>query len=214
MISGWLVDCCPQRFSFRYICRLPMCYFHVCIFFLICTDAMHWIRVVISMVLFCCFCFSFTQRLTCILTCWMVHGIFDDLMLGLLDLCSVCQIFSIRFYTVIFSSIRISWQLHQSIGWLIEQSVDVWLIGWSTNRSIGSFIDWLVVGWEAIVFHSFGLAYCFLLFHPANSIKVIFLTKKGNKSFMKFFFKTKRKKKVTLDKVFTFFLEWRMRFLC
>ena len=173
MISCWLVDYCPQRFSFRYISRSPMCYYHVCVFFLICRDAMHWIRVVISMVLFCCFRFSFTQRLTCILTCWMVHGIFDDLMLGLLDLCSVCQVFSIRLYTVICSAIRIGWQLHQSIGWLIDRSVDVWLIGWSTDRSIDSFIDWLVVGWEAIVVRSFGLTYWFSFFQclaPMNAV--------------------------------------------
>ena len=109
---------------------------------LICTDAMHQIPVVISMVLFCCFRFSLTQRLTCRLTCWMVHGIVDDLMLGLLDLRSVSRVFSIRLYTVICSSIRIGWQLHQSIGWLIDRPVDVWLIGWSTDRSIslGGFI--------------------------------------------------------------------------
>ena len=161
MISCWLVDCCPQRFSFRYFVRSPMCYFHLCFSFLICTDAMHWIRVVISMVLFSCLRFSLTQRLTCRLTCWIVHGIVDDLMLGLLDLRSVCRVFSIRLYTVICSSIRIGWQLHQSLGWLIDRSVDVWLIGWSTDRSIDSFIDWLVFGWEAIVAHSFGLTYWF-----------------------------------------------------
>ena len=93
------------------------------------------------------FSFFFTPRLTCILPCWMVPGIFDDMMFGLLDLCSVCQVFSIRLYTFFFSSIRIGWQLHQSIGWLIDRSVDVWLIGWSSDRSIDSFIDWLVVGW-------------------------------------------------------------------
>ena len=90
------------------------------------------------------FRFSFTQRLTCILTCWMVHGIFDDMMLGLLDLCSVCQIFSIRLYTFSCSAIRIGWQLHQSIGWLIDRSVDVWLIGWSTDRLTHSLIGWLL----------------------------------------------------------------------
>ena len=173
MISCWLVDYCPQRFSFRYIFRSPMCYFHLCFFFFICTDAMHWIRVVISMVLFSCLRFSLTQGLTCRLTCWIVHGIVDDLMLGLLDLCSVCQVFSIRLYTVICSAIWIGWQLHQSIGWLIDRSVDVWLIGWSTDRSIDSFIDWLVVGWEAIVVRSFGLTYWFSFFQclaPMNAV--------------------------------------------
>ena len=158
LLIGWLLSATvfiPIYFSFADVL------FPLMFLFLICTDAMHWIRVVISMVLFCCFRFSFTQRLTCILTWWMVHGIFDDLMLGLLDLCSVCQVFSIRLYTVICSAIRIGWQLHQSIGWLIDWSVDVWLIGWSTDRSIDSFIDWLVVGWEATVVHSFGLTYWF-----------------------------------------------------
>ena len=146
MISCWLVDYCPQRFSFRYIFRSPMCYFHLCFFFLICTDAMHWIRVVISMVLFCCFRFSFTQRLTCILTCWMVHGIFDDLMLGLLDLCSVCQVFSIRLYTVICSAIRIGWQL-SSIDWLTDRSIRRCLIDWLIDRSIDWLIHWLAGCW-------------------------------------------------------------------
>jgi len=107
------------------------------------------------------------------LTCWMVHGIFDDLMLGLLNLCYVGQVFSIRLYTVICSATRIGWQLHQSIGWLIDRSVDVWLIGWSTDRSIDSFIDWLVVGWEAIVFHSFGLTHWLVFFQclaPMNAV--------------------------------------------
>ena len=153
-----------------------MCYSKLC-FFPICTDAMHWIRVVIYIyicfVLFCCLRFSFIQRLTCKLTCWMVHGIVDDLMLGLLALCPICLVFSIRLYTIICSSVTIGWQLHQSIGWLIDRSVDVWLIGWSTDRSIDSFIDWLVVGWEAIVVHSFGLTYWFLLFWclaPMNAV--------------------------------------------
>ena len=62
--------------------------------------------------------------------------------------CLICVPFAEYFlygYIRLFSSIRIGWQLHHSIGWLIDRSVDVWVIGWSTDRSIDSFIDWLVV---------------------------------------------------------------------
>jgi len=158
MISCWMV----VRNGFHSdVFRSQTCYFHLCFFSLLvqlqCSEFEWWY-------LWCSFAVfvsllprDWPQRLTGRLTCWIVHGIVDDLMLGLLNLCSICQGFSIRLYIVIFSSIKIGWQLHQSIGWLIDQSVDVWLIGWSTDRSIDSFIDWLVAGWEAIVVHAFGL---------------------------------------------------------
>ena len=172
MISCWLVDYCPQRFSFRYIFRSPMCYFHLCFFSLFvqmqCIKFQWWY-------LWCCFAvFVFLLPRDWPVD-WPVNGTWYCWWSDAWFAWFVFRLPSIFYtlYTVIFSSIRIGWQLHQSIGWLIDQSVDIWLIGWSTDRSIDSFIDWLVVGWEAIVVRSFGLTYWFSFFQclaPMNAV--------------------------------------------
>ena len=145
MISCWLVDYCPQRFSFRYIFRSPMCYFHLCFFFLICTDAMHWIRVVISMVLFCCFRFSLTQRLTCRLTCewYMVL-----LMIWCL-VCLICVPFAkyflyghIRLFALHLGSVDSF--INRLVDWSIDPSMFDWLVDRPIDRLIHSLIGWLL----------------------------------------------------------------------
>ena len=144
MISCWLVDYCPQRFSFRYIFRSPMCYFHLCFVFLICTDTMHWIRVVISMVLFCCFRFSLTQRLTCRLTCewYMVL-----LMIWCL-VCLICVLFAryflygyIRLFALQFGSVD------SFVNRLVDWSIDPSMFDWLVDRPIDWLIHWLAGCW-------------------------------------------------------------------
>ena len=53
--------------------------------------------------------------------------------------------------------------IYSSIDCLTDWSIRRWLIDWLVDRLVDPSIDWLVVGWLALVVHSFGLACWFYL---------------------------------------------------
>ena len=143
MISCWLVDYCPQRFSFRYIFRSPMCYF--CFFFFICTDAMHWIRDVISIVSFCCFRFSLPRE-------WPAYCRVEWYLVIVMIWCLVCLIcvpFAryflygyIRLFALQFGSVDSF--INRLVDWSINPSMFDWLVDRPIDRLIHSLIGWLL----------------------------------------------------------------------
>ena len=114
----------------------------------------------IAMALFCCFRFSFPQRLSC----WTVHGTVDDLMFCcLLALCPVCQIFFIRLFALELG--LIDRFINRLIDWLIDPSMFDWLVDRPIDRSIDSFIHSLAACWLTGYSGSFLRYHLWVLFY-------------------------------------------------
>ena len=145
MISCWLVDGCPQRFSFRYIFRSLMCYFHLCFFSLFvqmqCIEFEWWY-------LWCCFAvFVFLLPRD-----WPVYWPVEWYMVFLMIWCLVCLIcvpFAryflygyVRLFALQLGSVDSF--INRLVDWSIDPSMFDWLVDRPIDRLTHSLIGWLL----------------------------------------------------------------------
>ena len=144
LISCWLVDCCPQWFSFRYFFRSQMCYFHLCFFSLFvqlqCNEFEWWY-------LWCCFAvFVFLLPRD-----WPVYWLDEWYMVFLMIWCLVCLICVPFARYFLYGYIRLfALQLgsvDSFINRLVDWSIDPSMFDWLVDRPIDWLIHWLAGCW-------------------------------------------------------------------
>ena len=143
MIFCWLVDYCPQRFSFRLFCRSPMWYLWFslpaqmqCIYF-------EWLY------LWCCFAvFVFFFLPQDWLVYWPVEWYMVFLMIWCL-ICLICVTFARYFlygYTRLFALQlgSVDSFINRLVDWSIDPSMFDWLVDRPIDRLTHSLIGWLL----------------------------------------------------------------------
>ena len=144
MISCWLVNCCPQRLWFRYICRSSMCYFHLCFFSLFVQ--MQCIEFEWSYI-WCCFAvFVFLLPRD-----WPVYWPDEWYMVFLMIWCLVCLIcvpfarYFLHGYIRLFA-LQLG-SVDSFINRLVDWSIDPSMFDWLVDRPIDWLIHWLACCW-------------------------------------------------------------------